>query len=95
MIVPQAVVIVGGMAAVGIGVLYSLVGVYERVRGVNAHTPDQVAELNARMARIEAMMESVVLELEHANDLRRLNAGPPEMPRLSERRDGGAFNTPH
>lgn len=92
MVIPQAVMIVGGLAAVGIGVLYSLVGVYERIRGINAHTPDQVAELNARMARIETMMESVVLELEHANELQRLNARMPEVPRIPER---GAFNTPH
>ena len=93
--IPQAVLIVGGLAAVGVVVLNALVSLYERVRGLNHEiAPDQLADLNERMARMEAMMQSIALELEHANELQRFSARMSEAPRLPQPREG-TFRTPH
>jgi hypothetical protein len=95
MVIPQAVLIVGGLAAVGIVVLNALIGMYERVRGTNHEiSPDQLAHLDERMARMEAMMQSIALELEHANELQRINANYSDVPRLPQSREG-SFRTPH
>ena len=93
--IPQAVLIVGGLAAVGVVVLNALIGMYERVRGIDhSITPDQLADLNDRMARMEAMMQSIAQELEHANELQRLNAKMSDVPRLPQPRES-SFRTPH
>ena len=93
--IPQAVLIVGGLAAVGVVVLNALIGMYERVRGIDhSITPDQLADLNDRMARMEAMMQSIAQELEHANELQRFNAKMSDVPRLAQPRES-SFRTPH
>lgn len=92
--IPPVVMLIGGLVAIGVVVLHVLIGAYERIRGIGAR-PGQLAELDERLARIEANVQSIALELEHANELQRLNGRGADVPRLPERRDGRAFNTPH
>lgn len=93
--IPPVVMLVGGLAVVAVVVLNVLIGAYERIRGINAARPDQLAEMDQRLARIEATVQSIALELEHANELQRLSAGASDTGRLPLGRQERTFRTPH
>ena len=96
MAIPDVVMIIGGFAVIGAGVLHVAIGTFERIRGMNEIArPDQLAEMDERLARIEAAVESLAVELERANELQRLSERVADPPRLPERREGRTFNTPH
>ena len=92
--IPQALIIVGGLAMIATFVVNVVVGAIVRLREHRERPSLPVADLDARLARIEASVQSLALEVEQANEWARVQAGRGEVPRLYERRDAGSI-TPH
>lgn len=93
--IPRVLIIIGGFAVIGTFVANVIVGAIVRLRQANAPRSPQLADLDARLARIEASVQSLAMEVEHANEMQRLQNRAPDVPRQLERRDPMTFNTPH